>query len=152
MIHPADIQPDVALKSLLVNQIRVGNETSATVVPVYADWERPTNGVPDDFIVIFINGDIQGVGMDTPFARGNIIVSLYDRLNDDGSVKKNRINKVLKQFDLLVEKQISGAYYFEYEARRFITPPSPNQSTGYSVTNLNLRWNTTSKIINQQNT
>lgn len=152
MIHPSDIQPDVALKAILNNQITVGSGDNVIRVPVYADWERPTNGVPDDFVVVFINGDLGGVGMDTPFSRGYIIVSLYNKLNDDGSVKKNRINKVLKQFDLLVEKRTYGGYYFEYDAARFLSPPSPNQTTGYSVTNLNLRWNTTIEIINQENT
>lgn len=152
MIHPSDIQPDVALKELLQGSIVVGDGANAVKVPVYADWERPTNGVPDDFIVIFINGDLAGVGMDTPYAKGYIIVSLYNRLNDDGSIRKSRINKILAQFDTNVDKCIAGAYYYEYDARMFITPPTPNQTTGYSVTNLNLRWNTTSSIINQSNT
>lgn len=149
MMHPSDIQPDIALQSLLKDQITVGSGRAATKVPVYADWERPTNGVPNDFVVVFINGDIGGVGMDTPFARGYIIVSLYNKLNDDGSVKKTRVNKILKQFDRLVEKCVSDGYHFEYDAQRFITPPSPNQTTGYSVTNLNLRWHTTSNINKQ---
>ena len=95
---------------------------------------------------VYVNGSLEGVGMDTPFARGNLIVSLYCKLNDDGSVKNNRVGKILRQFDMEIENIVSGGYHFEYEARRFITPTTPNQTTGYSVTSLNLRWTTTSEL------
>lgn len=147
-MKPSSIEPDVELRDLLTGQIRVGDGASAQAVKVYADWERPTNELPSDFIVIYINGDVEGVGMDTPFARGYIMVSLYCKMNDDGSVKKNRINKILAQFDELVEKRLTSHYHFEYDAERFITPTAPNQSSGYSVTTLNLRWTTTSNFNN----
>ena len=113
---------------------------------VYSDWERPTNGLPTDFITVYLNGDISGVGMDTPFAYGYLMVSLYCKMNDNGSVKNNRIRKILEQFDTLLEKKLTENYHFEYEADRYITPTAPNQSSGYSITTLNLRWTTTSNI------
>lgn len=160
MMKLSSIQPDVELKEFLTGKIKVGEGTSATEVKVYSDWERPTNELPSDFIVIYINGDIEGVGMDTPFARGYIMVSLYCKLNDDGSVKKNRIKKLLSQFDELFiydpdqnnkrlqryQPIITDTCHFEYDADRFITPTAPNQSSGYSVTTLNLRWTTTSNF------
>lgn len=145
-MKPSSIEPDVELKNLLTGQIHAGDGASAPEVKVYSDWERPTNELPADFIVIYINGDIEGVGMDTPFARGYIMVSLYCKMNDDGSVKKNRISKILAQFDELIEKTLTENYHFEYDASRFITPTAPNQSSGYSVTTLNLRWTTISNF------
>lgn len=145
-MKPSTIEPDVELKNYLSGQIYAGNGSSATEVTVYSDWERPTNQLPEDFIVIYINGDIEGVGMDTPFARGYLMVSLYCKLNDDGSVKKNRVKRLLSQFDELIEKSITAHYHFEYDASRFITPTTPNQTSGYSVTSLNLRWTTTSNF------
>lgn len=142
MIHPSQIQPDKELADALRGQILVGE----TPVKVYSDWERPTNGLPTDFITIYINGDVGGVGMDTPYAHGNLMVSLYCKMNDDGSVKNNRIRKILEQFDTLLEKKLTENYHFEYEADRYITPTAPNQSSGYSITTLNLRWTTTSNI------
>lgn len=146
--HPASIEPDVELRDYLTGQITVGSGAAAQDVKVYSDWERPTNELPTDFIVIYINGDVEGVGMDTPFARGYLMVSLYCKLNDNGSVKKNRVRKVLEQFDTLIEKATTTNYHFEYDASRFITPTTPNQTSGYSVTSLNLRWTTTSNFNN----
>lgn len=143
MTHPSSIHPDVALQTFLKNSITVGLAGGGTrKVAVYSDWERPTNELPDDFITVYVNGDIGGVGMDTNFARGYLMVSLYCKMNDDGSVKRNRIEKILKQFDNLIEKKVTGNYYFEYDAPRFITPTTPNQSSGYSITTLNLKWHT----------
>lgn len=147
MFHPSSIHPDVELRDFLTGKINVvvsGEQTAP--VSVFGDWEKPTNTSPDDFIICMLNGDFDGVGMDTPFARGFIMVSLYCKLNDDGSVKKNRVGKILEQFDNLVQKKSTENYHFEYATDRFITPTTPNQTTGYSVTSLNLKWTTTSNF------
>lgn len=141
MMKPSTISPDTALRDFLQGEL---DRECPIPVKVYGDWERPTNKLPSDFIVVFLNGDIEGVGMDTPFAKGYIIVGLYCKMNDDGSVKKNRISFILDKIDAVIEKRIAGAYHFEYDPQRFITPTTPNQTSGYSVTNLNLRWTTTS--------
>ena len=106
MIHPSSIQPDVELRDYLGDNITVGTGQAAQVVKVYSDWERPTNQLPTDFVVIYINGDIEGVGMDTNFAKGSLMVSLYCKLNDDGSVKKNRTKKLLSQIDEIFIERI----------------------------------------------
>lgn len=147
MFNPSSIQPDSELRDFLQGQIRVGLAGGGTrIVAVYGDWERPTNEVPDDFLVIMNNGDVGGVGMDTDYAEGYLMVSLYSKLNDDGSVKKNRVQKILRQFDDLIEKLITDNYYYRYDTSRFITPTTPNVTSGYSVTNLNLRWHTTNNF------
>lgn len=147
MMSIHDIEPDVELRDYLKNKITVGLAGGGTQkVAVYSDWERPTNELPTDFIVVFMNGNIEGVAMDVNYAKGNIMVGLYCKLNDDGSVKKNRVKKILRQFDELIEKRLTDNYYYEYDAKRFITPTTPNQSSGYSITYLNLRWTTTSNF------
>ncbi len=146
-MKPSSIHPDYELRDFLQGQIRVGLPGGGSrVVRVYGDWERPTNEIPDDFIVVMHNGDIGGFGMDIPFAKGYLMVSLYSKLNDDGSVKKNRVDKILAQFDENIEKLITEHYYYEYAAPQFITPTAPNITSGYSVTTLNLRWTTISSF------
>lgn len=147
MISLSSIHPDAELRDYLQNRISVVSEAGETVpVAVYGDWEKPTNAVPDDFIIVMTNGDVGGVGMDTPFAKGSIMVSLFCKLNDDGTLKKNRVDKILSQFDGIIEKLITDHYYYEYDAKRFITPTTPNASSGYSETYLNLRWTTNSNF------
>lgn len=143
MIRPSDIHPDVELREFLQNKINVSlasGESSA--VTVYGDWEKPTNEVPDDFLIVMNNGTIGGVGMDIDFATGYVAVSLYCKLNIDGTVKKNRITKILEQFDNLIERLQTTSYYFRYASPQFITPTTPNITSGYSITTLNLVWHT----------
>lgn len=143
MFHPSSIHPDEELRDFLQGQIRVGlADGGSQIVAVYGDWERPTNENPDDFIVIMQNGNISGLGMHIDFVSGYLMVSLYSRLNDDGSVKKNRVEKILEQFDTLVENYSSDNYFYKYDQQQFITPTTPNVSSGYSVTTLNLKWTT----------
>lgn len=147
MFHPSSIEPDVELRDFLRGKIVVGLAGGGTQrVTVYSDWERPTNGLPDDFIVIYLNGDVEGIGMENDYARGYLMVGMYSKMNDDGSVKKNRVKKLLAQFDKILEKCVTENFYFEYDSPRFITPTTPNQTSGYSITNLNLRWHTTNNF------
>lgn len=143
-MKPSSIHPDVELRDFLQNRIVVGSKSEK--VAVYGDWERPTNGVPKDFIVIMLNGDVGGVGMDTPYANGYLMLSLYCKLNDDGSIKKNRIAKILAQFDELIENLNLAHYFYKYASPQFITPTTPNITSGYSITTLNLQWNTNSNF------
>lgn len=147
MIPISSIHPDEELRDFLHGKIRVGLAGGGSrMVTVYGDWERPTNDVPSDFIVVMINGDIGGVGMDTHYAEGYLMVSLYCKMNDDGSVKKQRVDKILAQFDELVEKLLTEHYFYKYTSPRFITPTTPNITSGYSVTTLNLYWHTRNNI------
>lgn len=147
MIPISSIHPDEELRDYLQNKIRVGLAGGGSqMVTVYGDWERPTNEVPSDFLVVMLNGDIGGVGMDTHYAEGYIMVSLYSKMNDDGSVKKKRVDKILAQFDDLIEKLLTEHYFYRYAPLRFITPTTPNITSGYSVTTLNLYWHTRNNI------
>ena len=147
MFHPSSIKPDVELRDFLQDRISVVVSGSTTkVVTVYGDWERPTNEVPDDFIVVMHNGNPSSLGINIDYASGYIMVSLYSKLNNDGSVKKNRVAKILEQFDNLVENLATDNYFYKYDAQQFITPTTPNVTSGYSITNLNLRWTTNNKF------
>ena len=147
MIKPSQIKPDIELRDLLQGRVTVVRSAGKTEpVTVYSDWERPTNKLPDDFIVIYINGNVSGVGSRVDFAQGYLMVSLYCKLNDDGSVKKSRVAKLLEQFEELVDKAKTEHYFYELEMERYITPTTPNQTSGYSTTTLNLRWHTTTNF------
>lgn len=144
MIRPSDINPDVELRDFLTGKINVGlSDGSTAPVTVYGDWEKPTNEVPDDFILVMINGTAGGVGTGVDYAEGYLAVSLYSKLNDNGTVKKNRVKKILRQFDDIIERTKTAHFFFRYASPQYITPTTPNITSGYSITTLNLVWHTT---------
>lgn len=143
MIRASKIHPDRELRDYLTGKIHVGND--AAEVPVYGDFENPTNGLADDFVLIENNGDVQGKGKGIDFASGYLILSLYCRLNDDGSIKGNRIDKLLAQLDNLIEGLQTEHCIYHYDVMRYFTPTTQDQTSGYSFTSLNLTWHTINK-------
>lgn len=143
MLQISSIHPDAELRDFLHEKISVTSaEKKSSYVKVYRDLERPNTKLPDDFIVVTPNGVFRGLGSDISFAQGNIRVDVYCKMNEDGSVKLQRVDKILNQFDELISNLATENFFFEYDMPRFITPTTPNYSTGYSVTILNLKWNT----------
>lgn len=138
MIRPSEIHPDRELRDALKGKVLIGGKE----VSVYADFENPTNKLPDDFILVENNGDVSGKGKGVDYASGYVIVSIYCRLFDDGSIKGNRIDKLLSQLDALIEGLKTEHCIFRYEADRYITPTTQDQTSGYSFTSLNLFWHT----------
>ena len=63
MIASSSIEPDVELRDFLRAQnIRVGlSGGGSELVTVYGDWERSTNDLPNDFIVIYKIAKKRGV-------------------------------------------------------------------------------------------
>lgn len=137
-MKPSELNVDIELKSLLTGHISVGS----TSVPVFAAGETPTTGVPDDYIEIFYNGYVDSISENRVVARGAMAVSMSNRLFEDGSVKTNRVKKLLEQFEQLVDKVSSTHYFFKLSPDGFITPTTANQTNGYSTTILNVEWRT----------
>lgn len=136
-MKPSELVVDIELKSLLTN-IVVGSSP----ITVYSDGETPTTGVPDDYIEVLYNGGVDSVTEDRAVGRGYMIVALSCRLFEDGSVKTNRVRKILEQFECKVNKAKTEHYFFKLPPDGFITPTAANQTTGYSTTILNVEWRT----------
>lgn len=136
---PSTVRPDAALSEFLTGKVLVKD----TEVSVYSDWQQPTTKVPDVFLTVYQNGSPETISHGVDYASGELCISLYCKLNSDGTVNITKVNRVLAQFDTLVDRKVVGGFYFEYDVQRFITPTTPNQATGYSITTLNMSWHTT---------
>lgn len=139
---PTIVLPEKALAEYLQGKVKVVTEDGEEVLTVYPDWERPTNGLPDDFITIAVDGNPSTVAHDVDYTEGYLALSLYCKLNDDGSVKIHRVNKIISQFDTLIDRATIDEYFFKFELDRYITPTTPSESSGYSITTLSLFWHT----------
>lgn len=143
MLKASNIEPDVELRNFLQDSISVvGPNQTTSYVTVYRDGERPTNGAPDDFIEVAINGGVDVLGSDIEYAEGSIMLILYNRLNDDGSIKHNRIKKILTQFDEVIDKLTTDHYFYKIDINNYIMPPTQDLQSGYSSMILNVLWHT----------
>lgn len=136
-MKPSELKVDIELKSLL-SGIVVGSDP----VVVYAEGEMPTDKVPNDFIEVLYNGPVDSITEDMTVGRGYMAVALSNKLSDDGSVKTNRVRKILEQFETRINRAKTEHYFFKLTPDGFITPTTANQTNGYSTTILNVEWRT----------
>jgi hypothetical protein len=142
-MRPSEIKPDIALKKLLEGKIILQrSETEFADIKVYAQGERPNDGLDTEFIEILINGLIRSVTKPLGFLKGSIALAVYVKSYDDGSVFQYRVDKLLKLIEEKVSNNTSENYLFEINPNNIITPTTVNVSTGYSTTILNIEWHT----------
>lgn len=143
-MRPSEIRPDLALKSLLEGQIVLRKSaTESVVIDVYAQGERPNTGLASEFVEILFNGAVRSLTKPLGVLRGSVIVSVYVKSYEDGSVFQYRVDSIMKQIEEKVSSASSGDYFFEINPDNIITPTTTNIASGYSTTILNINWKTT---------
>lgn len=142
-MRPSEIRPDIALKKLLEgNLILQRSETDFADVKVYAQGERPNDGLDSEFVEILLNGSIRSVTKPIGLLRSSIALVVYVKTYDDGSVFQYRVDSLLKLIEEKVSNIVSEDYFFEINPDNIITPTTVNVTTGYSTTILNIQWHT----------
>lgn len=142
-MRPSEIRPDLALKKLLEgNLILQRSETDFADVKVYAQGERPNDGLDSEFVEILLNGSIRSVTKPIGLLRSSIALVVYVKTYDDDSVFQYRVDALLKLIEGKVSNVVSGDYFFEINPDNIITPTTVNVTTGYSTTILNIEWHT----------
>lgn len=142
-MRPSEIRPDLALKTLLDGQIVLRKSaTESVVIDVYAQGERPNTGLASEFVEILFNGAVRSLTKPIGVLRGNVVVSVYVKSYEDGSVFQYRIDSIMKQIEEKVSSASSGDYFFEINPDNIITPTTTNIASGYSTTILNIEWHT----------
>lgn len=142
-MRPSEIRPDIALKKLLEgNIILQRSATEFADIKIYAQGERPNDGLDTEFVEIMINGLVRSVTKPLGFLKGNLALAVYVKAYDDGSVFQYRVDQILKLIEEKVSNVASEEYFFEINTDNIITPTTVNVSTGYSTTILNIDWHT----------
>lgn len=139
-----ELAPDRALAIFLNRQVKLQNsETDKVSVVVYAGNERPNVDLSDEFVEVYVNGLIQSITKPYSYFKGALAVAIYSKLNSDGSVAHARIKNMVQQLETLINsKRTYEDYVFEFNPDNIITTTTPNISTGYATTILNVVWHT----------
>lgn len=137
-MKPSDITADIELAQILRTSVQV----EGSAISVFADGSRPTEFNGDDFIDVVYNGQPEVITHDNKLGGGFILISLYCRLNQDGTIKKNRISKILEQMDTSLLHLAGTKYFYKLNLKTPVTPTTADWSSGYSVTRLNVKWRT----------
>lgn len=140
---PSEIRPDLALKSILDGQIELQySATESVTIKVYAQGERPNTGLDDEFVEILFNGAVRSKTKPIGLVRGALLVAIYVKSYEDGSVFQYRVDSILKQLEEKVSNVSADRFFFSLNLDNIITPTTVNVTSGYSTTILNVEWHT----------
>ena len=127
----SDIKPIPALKAALV--------LAGTTETIY-DGDKPTSGLPDDYIELIQNGSFKTKSNQMGIIDGVILVSINIKLLSNGSVNKTKEDIVLGKFEALFENNkflVTEPYHFRLDGGNLVYG-GRGISEGYSTKVLNL--------------
>ncbi len=87
-----------------------------------------------------LNGPIEAVA-GVRF-NGNIALSIYCKLQADGTAKTQQIRSIIGQCRQKAMGKCVKGFIFRMDPKQVITPTTPNPVTGYSMTVINVEWRT----------
>lgn len=120
--------------------------TSATAshpIRAYKYGKQPNKGLGEEFIVVRTNGVTQAKVRPLGLFRGTLAVIVYCKLQTDNTAKENRIEEILDQIEDAANSKTHGDYFYEIDAGNVLQDTTPNTTSGYSTTAINVEWRTT---------
>ena len=115
-MRPSKIRPDLALKSILDKQIVLQKSaTESVAIKTYAQGEKPNTELDDEFIEIQFNGAIRSKTKPIGVLSGNLIVAIYVKSYEDGSVFQYRVDSILEQLEQKVSGLTVDGFFFKHQ-------------------------------------
>lgn len=139
----AQINPDVALRALMENKIKVQvSNTETRMVKVYASGEQPNTNLADEFINVEWNGTTRSLTEPLGLYTGTLILTVWVKAYPDGRANKIVTHRIIEQVYERVSDKTEGEYFYAIDADNVVMPITIN-SAGYSTMAINVRWHTT---------
>lgn len=149
MIRITDITPDKSLKELLDGKITLPDNST---VKVYRQGERPTTGLPKQFIDVLYNGAIRSFINAIEGVSGTMSITVYvQTLNN--TINFAMESNILQQIQTLIQGKVSGIFIYSINLSNIVTGSTTNLINGYSGKVINLKWHVipnASEIIQAQ--
>lgn len=137
------LEADVTLASVLDKNVVVSiSTTQKRVLPVYSANKRPNNGLADEYIEIYPNGVISSLTEPIGIFSGNLAVAISVALQTDQTAKTQRIREIIEQCEAIINCKAYDGFFFKFDPSNVITPTTPNLTSGYSTTTINVKWRT----------
>lgn len=152
----SELTPDTALAALLDGKVKV--RISATKkYPIHAYEQAKQPQTPEnkeqvavtgkqesanEFINLQWNGSARSRSERLGVFQGVIALTIYCRLQPNGTAKKERISSIVGQIQSLVHRKRSQGFFFSFNPMNVLMPTTPNLQNGYSTTAINVDWHT----------
>lgn len=144
MAELATLLPDLALANALDKTIEV--RTSATdshTIRVVTQGGKSNKLADDEFVVVSQNGNIRSLTRPIGVYEGEVRLTIYCKLQDDGRVRQRIVQQIVAQIQSACERRSIENIVYAVNTTRVITPTTPNYTIGYSMTIFSVEWHTT---------
>jgi len=139
----AELTPDTALAALLDGKVEVQtSKTKKYAVRAYEQAKMPNKGLADEFLSVQWNGGARSRSERLGIYQGELVLTIYCKLQTDNTAKTHRIRQILEQCQGLIHRKRSQGIFFTFNPMNVIMPTTPNLTNGYSTTALNVEWHT----------
>lgn len=142
----SQLNPHGVFAGVLDGKVEV--HTSATAshpIMAYKYGKQPNKGLGDEFIVVRTNGVTQAKVRPLGLFSGTLAVTVYCKLQTDNTAKEARIAEILSQVEDAANSKAHGSYFYCIDADNVLQDTTPDTTSGYSTTAINVKWRTREK-------
>lgn len=149
------LNPHGVFAGVLDGKVEVHTSATAShTIKAYKYGKQPNKGLADEFIVVQKNGSTSaktedGFGNHGEL-NGYLAVIVNCKLQTDNTAKENRIQEILAQIEEAAKRKTYGVYYYWLDPDNLLQDTTPNTTSGYSTTAINVRWRTNDDFYKQE--
>lgn len=137
----ADLNPDGVFAAQLDKKVVVHTAKDVFhTIRVYKYGRQPNVGVDDEFVVVRKYGTTSTKLTRFGLPNGPIAVTVYCKMQTNGTFKENRISEIISQIEESANSKKYGNYFYEIEADNIMQDTTPEPTSGYSTTAINVWW------------
>lgn len=119
--------------------VHTAKDVSHTI-RVYKYGKQPNKGIDEEFVVVRKYGTTSTRLTRLGLPNGPMAVTVYCKMQNDGTFKENRIAEIISQIEESANSKQYGGYFYEIEADNIMQDTTPEPTTGYSTTAINVWW------------
>lgn len=137
------LNPHGVFAEVLDGKVEVHTSATASyTIKAYKYNKQPNKGLGDEFIVVQKNGVTRAMVQPIGLFSGTLAVIVYCKLQTDNTAKENRIEEILGQIEDAANCKVHGGYFYSIDADNVLQDTTPNTTSGYSTTAINVEWRT----------
>lgn len=141
MTSLADLNPDGVFAAQLDKKVVVHTDKDVSrTIRVYKFGTQPNKGLGEEFVMVRKNGTTHAKLTRLGLPVGTLAVIVYCKMQTDGTFKENRISEIISQIEESANSKKYGNYFYEIEADNIMQDTTPEPTSGYSTTVINIRW------------
>lgn len=137
------LNPHGVFAGVLDGKVEVHTSATAShTIRAYKNAKQPNKGLGDEFIVVQKGSVTRAMVQPLGLFSGTLAVIVFCKLQTDNTAKESRIEEILGQIEDVANSKVHGDYFYSIDADNVLQDTTPDTTSGYSTTAINVEWRT----------